>query len=265
MVKKINETLMNAGQLIEILGVIIHNDAGGMTPEQYINWLRPRNKELGIAHYYINKDTIARVIDTYLIGYHAGNFWANQRYIGYEVCQSMTASDNDFLENEDVTLMQATEDLIFYGLPINENTVRLHHEFCPTSCPHRSMALHGNSTASVKRYFIERMQYFATLGSTVDEMLEKYKGTTGASTNTSIDVFDVNTVLENRETPYYRAFLNVDYYVESAANVNSEDKELLKKGTEVWVYEKKNGMSRIGSHLANQWVEDDYLENAQIM
>ena len=85
----------------------------------------------------------------------------------------MSASNADFLANEDMTLMQATEDLLFYGLPINGNTVRLHHEFVPTSCPHRSMALHGNTTASVKAYFIQRMQYFASLGKTVDEMLAK--------------------------------------------------------------------------------------------
>ncbi|MGX7111429.1 hypothetical protein [Gemella cuniculi] len=83
----------------------------------------------------------------------------------------MKVSDADFLENEDMALRQETEDLIFYGLPINKNIVRLHHEFSSTSCPHRSMALHGGPTDSVKSYFVERMNYFATLGSTVDEML----------------------------------------------------------------------------------------------
>ena len=173
MVKKINESLMNVGPLVSIDGVVIHNDAGSGTAEWYVNWLRTRNKNLGIAHYYITKDTIARVIDTNLIGYHTGHWPSNQRYIGYEVCQSMSASDNDFLANEDMTLMQATEDLLFYGLPINGNTVRVHHEYVQTSCPHRSMALHGNTTASVKAYFIQRMQYFASLGKTVDEMLAK--------------------------------------------------------------------------------------------
>ena len=173
MVKKINESLMNAGPLVSIDGVVIHNDAGSGTPEWYVNWLRTRNKNLGIAHYYITKDTIARVIDTNLIGYHTGEWNSNQRYIGYEVCQSMSASNKDFLANEDMTLMQATEDLLFYGLPINGNTVRLHHEFVQTSCPHKSMELHGGTTASVKAYFIQRMQYFATLGRTVDEMLAK--------------------------------------------------------------------------------------------
>ena len=173
MVKKINASLMNAGPLVSIDGVVIHNDAGSGSPEWYVNWLAGRNKDLGIAHYYITKDCIARVIDTNLIGYHTGHWPSNQRYIGYEVCQSMSASDADFLANEDMTLMQATEDLLFYGLPINGNTVRLHHEFVSTSCPHRSMALHGGTTASVKAYFIQRMKYFASLGKTVDEMLAK--------------------------------------------------------------------------------------------
>lgn len=171
MVNKINENLMDAGRLTSIDFVVIHNDAGSMTPEQYVDWLRYRDKSLGIAHYYCNRNTIARVIDTFNIGYHTGDWWSNCRSIGYEVCESMKVSDEEFLQNEDVTLMQATEDLIYYGLPINTSTVRLHHEFVPTTCPHRSMELHGNSTESVKNYFVSRMQYFASLGSTVDEML----------------------------------------------------------------------------------------------
>lgn len=171
MVKKINENLMDAGRLTSIDFVVIHNDAGSMTPEKYVNWLRNRDKSLGIAHYYCNRNTIARVIDTFNIGYHTGDWWSNCRSIGYEVCESMKVSDEEFLQNEDMTLMQATEDLIYYGLPINTQTVRLHHEFVPTTCPHRSMELHGGTTESVKNYFVSRMQYFASLGSTVDEML----------------------------------------------------------------------------------------------
>ena len=171
MVEKINETLMDEGRLSSIDFVVIHNDAGSMTPYQYIEWLRNREKSLGIAHYYCNRNCIARVIDTYNIGYHTGEWWSNIHSIGYEVCESMKVSDEEFLQNEDMTLMQATEDLLFYGLPINTDTVRLHHEFVPTSCPHRSLALHGGTTESVKNYFVERMNYFASLGSTVDEML----------------------------------------------------------------------------------------------
>lgn len=172
MVEKINETLMgNSGRLVGVEFVVIHNDAGSMTPEQYIEWLRYREKSLGIAHYYCNRDAIVRVVDTYNIAYHTGDWWSNIRSIGYEVCESMKVTDEEFLQNEDITLMQATEDLLYYGLPITTDTVRLHHEFVPTSCPHRSLALHGGTTESVKDYFVLRMNEFAQLGSTVEEML----------------------------------------------------------------------------------------------
>lgn len=185
MPKYINTNLMNTRNLFSHKGVVIHNDAGSMTPEQYVEWLKGRDKNLGIAHYYINRDTIARVVDTYRVAYHTGDGVSstsgNGNYIGYEVCQSMSASDKDFLANEDMTLMQATEDLLFYGLPINTSTVRLHHEFVPTSCPHRSMALHGGTTASTKAYFIQRMQHFAKLGKTVNEMLKNQSNVSSAT------------------------------------------------------------------------------------
>lgn len=217
--KYINTNLMNTGNMFAIKGVVIHNDAGSMTPEQYVEWLRNRNKELGIAHYYINKDTIARVVDTYRIAYHCGDGVSatsgNGTMIGFEVCQSMSASDKDFLANEDMTLMQATEDLLFYGLPINTSTVRLHHEFVPTSCPHRSMALHGGTTASTKTYFIQRMQHFAKLGKTVDEMIKNSSGTVTTTSKKSAKptgTFKIEVV--NREKGEFSVRLS---------NINSPD------------------------------------------
>ena len=133
--------------------------------------MRYREKSLGIAHYYCNRDTIVRVVDTYHIAYHTGDWWSNIRSIGYEVCESMKVTDEEFLQNEEMTLMQATEDLLYYELPISTDTVRLHHEFVPTSCPHRSLALHGGTTESVKEYFVTRMTELSELGSTVEEML----------------------------------------------------------------------------------------------
>ena len=173
MVRKRVEILMDdSGEVVSVDFVVIHNDAGSMTPDEYVDWLSQREKALGIAHYYCDRECIARVIDTGMIGYHTGDWWSNCRSIGYEVCESLSASDEEFLQNEDVTLAQATEDLLAYGLPITTETVRLHHEFVPTTCPHRSLALHGGTTESVKEYFVDRMQFFASLGSTVDEILE---------------------------------------------------------------------------------------------
>lgn len=198
MVKKINETLMeNSGRLVGVEFVVIHNDAGYMTPIEYIEWLRYREKSLGIAHYYCNRDTIVRVVDTYHIAYHTGDWWSNIRSIGYEVCESMKVTDEEFLQNEDITLMQATEDLLYYGLPITADTVRLHHEFVPTSCPHRSLALHGGTTESVKDYFITRMTELAVLGSTVEEML----ATIGNGTEENDDMSNNEETSPGEEKP----------------------------------------------------------------
>ena len=161
----------DSGELVDFQFVVIHNDAGRMRPQKYIDFLRWRDKTLGIAHYYCNRKEIVQVVPKTNIGYHTGDWWSNCRSIGYEVCESLSANDQDFIQNEDAALMQATVDLIEAGLPINEETVRLHHEFVPTSCPHRSMELHGGTTESVKEYFIERMQYFSSLGDALPSIL----------------------------------------------------------------------------------------------
>lgn len=175
MVEYINETLMDAGTMNGIWGVVIHNDAGRMTPKQYISWLRNRDKALGIAHYYINRDQIVRVIDTNKIAYHAANAIGNGHYIGYEVCESLKVSDADFLANEDMTLRQAAEDMHYYGFTPSKTTVKLHKQFSTTTCPHRSTALHQDP----QQYFIDRIAHFMSLGKTVDEMLANEIQTVG--------------------------------------------------------------------------------------
>ena len=175
MIKILREFVMeNSGFLESFDFVVIHNDAGRMKPKRYISFLRNRDKALGIAHFYCNRDTIVQVVPIENIGYHPGDWWSNCRSVGYEVCESLSASDEEFLQNEDVTLLKAAADLVEAGMPISRETVRLHHEFVPTSCPHRSMELHGGTTESVRAYFIERMQYFASLGNNLIEILHNY-------------------------------------------------------------------------------------------
>ena len=175
MIKILREFVMeNSGFLESFDFVVIHNDAGRMKPKRYISFLRNRDKALGIAHFYCNRDTIVQVVPIENIGYHTGDWWSNCRSVGYEVCESLSASDEEFLQNEDVTLLKAAADLVEAGMPISRETVRLHHEFVPTSCPHRSMELHGGTTESVRSYFIERMQYFASLGNNLVEILHNY-------------------------------------------------------------------------------------------
>ena len=98
MVKIINNTIFNG-----IAGsrptenpkyYIMHNDAGSMSVESYVNWLQSRydngQSELGFAHYYITRDAIARVEDTYNGTWSAANRDANMNSISYEVVSNTT-------------------------------------------------------------------------------------------------------------------------------------------------------------------------------
>lgn len=153
-----------------VKGVVIHNDAGSMTAKQYVNWLANKTVNgltAGFAHYYGDRNTMARVEDTYNMAWHTANPDGNANYIGYEVCQSMSASTEDFLANEQAVFKQVAEDLKYYGLPVNRDTVRLHKEFSSTDCPHRSWDLHGQSVNAVKDYFISQISIYYN-GGTVD-------------------------------------------------------------------------------------------------
>lgn len=76
---------------------------------------------------------------------------------------------------------------------------------------------------------------------------------------------DVNTRLTASDKPYYEATLSEDYYVEAGPRIDSQDKELIKAGTRVRVYEKLNGWSRINHPESAQWIEDSYLIDATDM
>lgn len=240
--------------------VVIHNDAGGIRARDYDGFLtnRVNNGTLsnGFAAYYVDRNDIYVFQPSNHQEWHTANAYGNANFIGFEACQSMSASDSDFLANEDATLLLAAQVLQSYNLPINENTVRLHHEFSPTACPHRSMALHGQGgayngagTRNCKQYFINRMKELLNGETTTPAVVEK-------------SIFDEDTELPRRDTPYYEATVKEDYYLESQPTADSVDKELVKAGTRVRVYEKKNGWSRVNYHDSDQWIEDSYLVEA---
>lgn len=159
---------------------IMHNDAGSMSAESYVDWLESRyengQSELGFAHYYITKDTIARVEDTYNGTWSAANYDANMNSISYEVCQQLSASDRDFLENENMVLRQMAEDMTYYGDTPNYDNIKFHNEFSSTSCPARSLELHGGYNDTLRDYVISKIKYYQSLGSTVQEMLSNEGG-----------------------------------------------------------------------------------------
>lgn len=146
------------------LGVVIHNDAGGVSGFGYINALKNHRLENGFAHHYISEGEHYQAMYNDHVAWHTGNQWGNGNLIGFEVCQSMTASNEQFLRNEEETFRIAAEIMVSWGIPINENTVFLHKELSATACPHRSWDLHGKSIASVKKYFVERIKHYANGG-----------------------------------------------------------------------------------------------------
>lgn len=75
----------------------------------------------------------------------------------------------------------------------------------------------------------------------------------------------VEARLEKSNQPYYEATLSEDYFVEAGPTITAKDKEFLRAGTRVRVYEKLNGLSRINHPESAQWVEDNYLIDATDM
>jgi hypothetical protein len=185
----IKEILLDAGAMNGIYGVVIHNDAGSMNGKQYVEWLKNRDLELGIAHWYIDRNYSAQVIKNTNVGWHTANPEGNGHYIGYEVCESMSTSDEDFLKNEEEVFRQVAKDMKILGITPTRNTVRLHKEFSKTTCPHRSWDLHGKSVNSVKDYFISRIQNY------IDNPDTPGSGTSQSSGNSTV------TKPENSDTP----------------------------------------------------------------
>lgn len=158
-----------------VQGVVIHNTAGNNSAKQSYNNLSNASVaryEAGIAHYYIDRNTVWRAIDTYSVAWHTAKQRGNNGFLGYEVNQSMNASNKDFMANEQAVFKKAAADMLYYGLPVNRSTVELHNNFVATACPHRSMLIHtgfdpirqGAAPTSVrnelKDYFIKEIKKY---------------------------------------------------------------------------------------------------------
>ena len=156
---------------------ILHNDAGSATGAGYEGWLRSARTphtakaESGFAHYYISADSILRAESTANATWSTANYDGNYNSIGYEVCQEFSATNEQFRSNEEMTLRQMAEDMTYYGAVPTPQNIKFHNEFTSTSCPKRSMALHGGREG-LRKYVIERIKYYQSLGKTVREMID---------------------------------------------------------------------------------------------
>ncbi|MBF0793822.1 N-acetylmuramoyl-L-alanine amidase [Mammaliicoccus lentus] len=177
-------------------GIVIHNDASSLTAEQWRNALvnAPLSTlERGIAHSYISNGYVYQALPEGRVAWHTANNDGNKNYYGIEVCQSMRATDKQFLENEQQAFQEAARMLKKWKLPVNRNTVRLHNEFSATECPHRSMALHAGYKSSMrapqavvnktKDYFISQIKAYYNGKIPTGSTVSSSKTTTSTTNN----------------------------------------------------------------------------------
>ena len=206
-------------------GAIIHNDAGRMSAVDYITWLKmartpnTSKAELGFANYYIDRNNIVRVATTTIGAYAAANPYYNKNFLHYEVCQQLGANNADWLANERAVFMQVAEDFHYYGLKPSMETIVLHHDVSRTgtSCPKRSMMTHGGNYPTVRKYFINQVNYYMSLGKTVKDMVNALNK--GAKENTGIvkkykekGTFYPNETIIVRDIPSTQGNIIARYY-----------------------------------------------------
>lgn len=176
MVKIINNSVCRgvAGKRVgSVKGVVIHNTWTNTTAEQEMNRLEnmtPKQLEAGFAHYYVDEKTIIRTEDTYNRAWHVANSDGNNSYLGYEVHGNRETSKVVFLQAEQNVFWQAAIDLHYYGLSVNRDTVKCHHQFSATECPKRSLMEHcgydstfaipTEVTAKMQDYFISQIKKY---------------------------------------------------------------------------------------------------------
>ena len=175
---------------------IIHNDAGSInaTAGYYSHWLPTHQAELGFAHVYIAKDGRYQAESYDNMAWHAGNGYANQWALSWEVCQSLGATDADFKATEERVFQDVANAFKQYGLVPNRTTVRLHREYSATDCPHRSWALHGQAVQAVQDYFIAGIQRYMGGGSTSTGNAYTSQNTTYTLNKELLDMYLIFTV-----------------------------------------------------------------------
>ena len=222
----------------------------------------PTSKASGEATYMANKDLNSgfythvvgngKVYQTAYVGQGAwdvGGEWNNETFAAVELIESHRTYE-EFRPDYELYIQVLRDKAIQGGIPTTLDSNSLEgiktHYYCTNNQP-------NNYSDHVDPY-----PYLAKWGVTKEQFKKDIEQ--GVTSNTTeVDILNTYTDLANRERPYYRGFLSIDYQVETEPNEGSKDKEFLPRGTEVYVYEKKGGWSRIGSPTAQQWIEDDYL------
>lgn len=183
-------------------GIVIHNDAGsnGANVAFYNGWLPGHNPENGFAHVYIASDGRLQASDFSNKAWHCANSYGNAEYASWEVCQS-EGDLNQFLKNEQSVLDDVAKYMKQWNLKPSKDTVKLHRELSATSCPRRSVEVHGGTLESCRTYFI-------------NELNKRLTGNTSNGTNEIIiekGNTDVHIFVETVDTKRFYEVINGSY------------------------------------------------------
>ena len=141
--------------------IVLHNDEGSQNANSafYKRWLETHDPEKGYAHYYVADDGTYQAEKDENCAWHCGNTVGNRDYIGIEICQSK-GNEATFKANEQRAFKLAYDLCKKYGIAITVDNFPLHKELSATSCPRRSLELHGKSSVALKKYFVEQVLKF---------------------------------------------------------------------------------------------------------
>jgi hypothetical protein len=160
--------------------------------------------------------------------WHCSNSYGNANYASWEVIQS-SGDLAQFLRNEQAVLDDVAKYMKLWGLTPNRDTVKLHQELSPTSCPARSFSVHGNTLEACRDYFIKELQ--KRLGSSNNGSTSNIENNTNNNDNNTI----ISTDMED------------DDIMKFTYQVNTKDG---KPGGAIYYY---NGTKVIAFTNGDQW------------
>ncbi len=136
------------------------------------------------------------------MAWHCANSYGNANYASWEVCQS-EGDLSQFLRNEQAVLDDVAKYMKQWSLTPNHDTVKLHQELSATSCPRRSVEVHGGTVESCRSYFITELNKRIT-GRNTNTNTEKRKYKMFAiysdGSNKQLYILNVATGKENKIT-----------------------------------------------------------------
>jgi len=129
-----------AGYPRDVTGVTVHHWGGdGQNFDGVLNYLASNNDRQNSAHFVLQEDRVACIVNTYDAAWHSGHPLGNAQTIGIECRPEMTAGDLETLASLIRWLEGAYGSLVVYK----------HSDWANTACPGRYAGQIDNLVAAI--------------------------------------------------------------------------------------------------------------------